>query len=178
VQRIAAALALLALFSTPSACSRRSTSSAGSGTSAELSERAGRHDAALPVARIALRPAGGAEVSVQAELALTEAERELGLMNRTALDERAGMLFVYPAPRHLTFWMRNTLLPLDMIFITSEHRVLGVVENATPMTDDLRQVPGDAQFVLEVRGGFAARHRIAAGAEVEMPDLPPGQDGI
>jgi uncharacterized membrane protein (UPF0127 family) len=123
-----------------------------------------------------LRPDGATAVTVRAEVARTEAERERGLMHRTALDEAAGMIFVYPRPQHLTFWMRNTLLPLDMIFITGEHRVLGVVENATPMTDDVRAVHGDSQYVLEVRAGFASRHHVAPGTPVEMPDVQASDD--
>ena len=93
-------------------------------------------------------------------------------MFRQELDERAGMIFVFPRPQHQVFWMHNTYLPLDMIFITPERRVLGVVENATPMTDDPREVPGASLYVLEVRAGFAGRHHIAAGTPVELVNIP------
>ena len=78
--------------------------------------------------------------------------------------------------QQLRFWMRNTYLPLDMIFITRDHRVLGVVHNATPMTDDSRSVPGNSMYVLEVRAGFAARHHIEAGTPVELIEVPPASD--
>jgi uncharacterized membrane protein (UPF0127 family) len=64
--------------------------------------------------------------------------------------------------------MRNTYLPLDMIFIESDLRVLGVVENAEPMTDTSRSVPGQSQYVLEVNAGFAREHGIEAGAQLEV----------
>ncbi len=102
-----------------------------------------------------------------------EQGRARGLMFRRELDELAGMLFVFPAPENLRFWMHNTYLPLDMVFIRADRRVLGVVRNATPMTDDTRGVPGDSQYVLEVRAGFAERHQITDGTPVEFVNIPP-----
>lgn len=107
------------------------------------------------------------------EVQRTEAARQRGLMFRRQLDEMAGMVFVFPEPSHLTFWMHNTYLPLDMIFITQDRRVLGIVRNATPMTDDLREVPGESMYVLEVNAGFADRHHITAGTPVDLVNVPP-----
>jgi uncharacterized membrane protein (UPF0127 family) len=81
------------------------------------------------------------------------------------------MLFLFDRQEHLTFWMKNTLVPLDMIFITEAKRVLGVVENAEPLTTTQRQVPGASRFVLEVVAGFAARHGITAGTQVEFAHI-------
>lgn len=120
-----------------------------------------------------LRTAGQPPVAVRVEVQRNEAERERGLMFRRELDEMAGMIFVFPQPAHQTFWMRNTYLPLDMIFIGADRRVLGVVRNATPMTDDGREVEGDSLYVLEVRAGFADRHHIDAGTQVELVNVPP-----
>jgi uncharacterized membrane protein (UPF0127 family) len=94
-------------------------------------------------------------------------------MFRQQLDELRGMIFMFPAASQQVFWMHNTYLALDMIFITSDMRVLGVVRNATPMTDDERSVRGDSQYVLEVRAGFADRHHIDAGTPVEFANIPP-----
>lgn len=120
-----------------------------------------------------LEPPGAAPVEVEVEVARTPAQTHRGLMFRRELAPNAGMLFQFPRSRHLTFWMRSTLIRLDMIFITSDMRVLGVVENATPETDDLRSVEGDSQFVLEVNGGFAREHGIAAGTTVRFEAVPP-----
>src|SRR5262249_13212977 len=110
--------------------------------------------------------AEGGTLTIQAELADTPPARQRGLMFRTHIDDNQGMLFVFPSEDHLSFWMHNTLIPLDMIFIRADHAILGVVANATPETDSPRQVPGKSQFVLEVNGGLAQRLGIKAGENV------------
>jgi uncharacterized membrane protein (UPF0127 family) len=123
--------------------------------------------------RVVLRPAGHPAVTVPVEVARTHETRMRGLMNRRELAAASGMLFVFAQTEHQAFWMRNTFLPLDMIFIESNRRVLGVVRNATPMTDDSREVEGDSQYVLEVNAGFAARNHIDRGTVVEFVNIPP-----
>lgn len=120
-----------------------------------------------------LEPVGHPPIPVRVEVAITSAQTQRGLMFRRQMDADAGMLFLFARPRQMTFWMHNTYLPLDMIFITSDHRVLGVVENATPETDDPREVPGDSQFVLEVNAGYAREHDITAGTVVRFEHVPP-----
>jgi len=120
---------------------------------------------------VVLRPEGQPEVRVQVELARTSQERAQGLMFREHLDADAGMLFLYEGESVHRFWMRNTLIPLDMIFISADLRVAGVVEDAEPQTDTLRQVDKPSQFVLEVNGGFAAAHGITAGTPVEFRNI-------
>lgn len=123
-------------------------------------------------AAVILYPAaGGSPSRVAVELARTDAEWQRGLMFRQRLDEGRGMLFVGQAPEQRTFWMRNTLIPLDMIFITAELRVLGVVENATPLTDDPRSVPGLSLHVLEVPGGWSRKNGVGAGAQVQLENV-------
>ena len=114
---------------------------------------------------------GQEPASVRVELAATDSERERGLMYRRHMDADRGMLFLFDQTEHLRFWMHNTYLPLDMIFITSDMRVLGVVENATPQTDDSREVPGDSMYVLEVNAGFARSHGIASGSRVVFENV-------
>jgi uncharacterized membrane protein (UPF0127 family) len=117
---------------------------------------------------VVLRPPGRPEVRVRVEVARTPAERSRGLMFREQLEADAGMLFIYEEEGNLTFWMKNTLIPLDMIFISKELRVAGIVANAEPQTETLRSVDRPSQFVLEVNGGFAAENGISAGTEVEF----------
>lgn len=105
-------------------------------------------------------------VVVQAEVAATPETRQRGLMFRKGLGDHEGMIFLFPDESPLTFWMHNTLIPLDMIFIRADHTILGVVGNATPETETPRHVPGASQFVLEVSGGFAAAQGIKAGQTV------------
>ena len=92
-------------------------------------------------------------------------------MFREHLDADAGMLFVYEDESIRAFWMKNTLIPLDMIFISADHQVVGIVENAEPQTETVRQVDRPAQFVLEVNGGFAAAQGIAEGTPVEIRNV-------
>jgi len=120
---------------------------------------------------VVLRPAGRPEVSVRVEVARTAQEHATGLMFRESLDADAGMLFLYDNEGIKVFWMRNTLIPLDMIFISGDLRVAGVVENAEPQTDTPRQVGQPSQYVLEVNGGFAAAHGITAGTPVGLRNI-------
>ena len=100
---------------------------------------------------------------VKVEVADTMSARETGLMRRAHLDEDAGMLFVFPAPDYQTFWMKNTEIPLDMIFADDAGRVIGFIEDAKPYSEALLAVPGKSLYVLEVNGGWARRHGIKRG---------------
>jgi len=111
---------------------------------------------------------GAWKVPVAVELAVTPAEHERGLMYRERMDSDAGMLFISDSPRHQVFWMKNTLIPLDMIFIGADWRITGIVENAEPRTLSSREVPGDSQYVLEINGGLSARYGLHAGQAVHL----------
>ena len=112
-------------------------------------------------------------IVVNVEVAATNAKRELGLMYRRHLDEQAGMIFLFKQPQHLTFWMKNTLIPLDMIFADSDGRIVGIVENAAPLSESIDAVDGDSQYVLEVNGGFCKRHGIIAGDRLRFIGFVP-----
>lgn len=118
-------------------------------------------------------PNGAQRAEVQVELALTPAKRELGLMYRNHMDENDGMLFVFPASGRLRFWMKNTEIPLDMIFADSSGKIVGIVADAQPYS--LRSVGPDvdAKYVLEVNGGFCARHRVRAGDRMRFVNFQP-----
>jgi uncharacterized membrane protein (UPF0127 family) len=120
---------------------------------------------------VVLDPDGGEPVRVHVELARTDDEKQRGLMYRSRLDPDGGMLFLFDRETHQVFWMRNTYVPLDMIFISKDRRVVGVVEHAEPLTDTPRSVEGLSQYVLEVEGGFAAQHRIGGGTRVQFVDV-------
>lgn len=124
--------------------------------------------------RVTLSPPGGESVTVDVEVVDTPDSRQRGLMYRKQLAPDAGMLFLFERPEQHTFWMHNTLVPLDMIFITADWSVLGIVENATPLTDSPRSVSGESQYVLEVNAGFSRRHGLAAGTSVHYA---PASDG-
>jgi uncharacterized membrane protein (UPF0127 family) len=108
------------------------------------------------------------EITVSAEVVATPDTIERGLMYRAHLPPDDGMLFLMGAERQQVFWMHNTLIPLDMIFIGKDMKVAGVVANAAPQTDDRRSVDALSLYVLEVNGGWAAAHGVAAGAAVRF----------
>lgn len=125
----------------------------------------------LGEAEVVLEPAAGDPVTVRVEVAATPALQRRGLMFRRTLAPDAGMLFVFDEPEVQYFWMRNTYLRLDMIFIGADRRVVGLVENAQPLTDDERAIDAESQYVLEVHGGFAAAHGIVPGTPVRFVGL-------
>lgn len=106
------------------------------------------------------------------ELADDPNERAVGLMNRESLPTSAGMIFIYEKPQQVAFWMKNTLIPLDMIFVDATGRVVKVHENAVP--EDLTTIPseGDVLAVLEINGGLASAIGIEAGAELRHESMP------
>jgi hypothetical protein len=103
------------------------------------------------------------------ELATNDAERERGLMYRKELPEGRGMLFDFQHDRPVAFWMRNTYIPLDMIFIRGDGRILSIAENTQPLSDALVPSGGPVRAVLEVIGGTARKLGIAPGDRVESP---------
>jgi uncharacterized membrane protein (UPF0127 family) len=123
-------------------------------------------DAGDSVFRIPVSIGAGESVVFQAEIADTPEERSKGLMFREHMGDREGMLFLFPQSSQQSFWMRNTLIPLDMIFIQSDRTILGIVENATPKTETPRRVQGESQFVLEINGGLSKTLGLAAGQTV------------
>jgi uncharacterized membrane protein (UPF0127 family) len=103
------------------------------------------------------------------EIAATPAEKARGLMHRAEMPRGAGMLFVYDRPQSVSFWMKNTLIPLDMIFADARGVVRHVHHNAIP--GDLTPIPGgdDILAVLEINGGLARRYGIEAGTVLRHP---------
>ena len=100
------------------------------------------------------------------ELATNDAERERGLMFRKELPDGRGMLFDFQHERPVAFWMHNTYIPLDMIFIRADGRILSIAENTKPQSDDLVPSGGPVRAVLEVIGGTARKLGIAPGDRV------------
>lgn len=125
--------------------------------------------------RVDIRGAGGAMARFTVELADDEAERAQGLMFREKMAADAGMLFVYPQPQRAVFWMKNTLLPLDMIFVGENGKVLSVHSGAIPLDETPIDGGPGVQYVLEVNSGVAAAQGIAPGAELRHPAIDPAR---
>ncbi len=114
-------------------------------------------------------PFGQAAFSV--EIADTDAERALGLMHRESMPRFSGMLFVFDAPQRAVFWMENTLIGLDMLFIDAQGVVQTIHENAVPL--DRTGIDGGSgiQYVLEINGGMADRLNLLPGTELRHPAI-------
>lgn len=122
----------------------------------------------LPRAQVILTDAFGGKHPVDVEVAATEASRTRGLMWRTELPGGKGMLFVFPSSWVQSFWMRNTLIPLDLLFIEEDGTVVGIVPNAEPRTLTSRTVGKPSKYVLEVPGGWTEQKGIQPGSKVEF----------
>jgi uncharacterized membrane protein (UPF0127 family) len=127
-----------------------------------------------PVAVIHTQTSGPVEVTL--ELARTPEEQQRGLMYRTSLADGHGMLFLFDHDTDHRFWMKNTLIPLDMIFIARDGdaagRIVGIRAEATPQSLAQVGVGKPSRWVLEVPGGWAEAHGVAPGDRVELRGLP------
>lgn len=121
-----------------------------------------------------LRTPTGAEIRFSTEIADDAAERAQGLMRRPSMAQSASMLFVYPDPRQAMFWMKDTLIPLDIIFADQGGEVLRVHPMARPLDETSIDGGEDVKFVLEINGGLAARLGIVAGTMLMHPAIEQG----
>ncbi|WP_146636266.1 DUF192 domain-containing protein [Nioella nitratireducens] len=133
---------------------------------------AGAANAACSDSRLELRGDWGT-ARFRVEIADDPQERATGLMNREQMSPAAGMLFVYETPQRVAFWMRNTLIPLDMVFMDETGVVRRVHDNAVPL--DETPIPGgnDIQYVLEINGGMAEQIGIDVGSQMRHPVIAP-----
>ena len=119
-------------------------------------------------ARVTLTTPTG-PISVSGPLRVTDDERQLGLMFRKErLTDAEGMLFAMDDDSDHSFWMKNTFIPLDMVFIDKDGVVAGVLTDVSPLTETSRHVGKPSRYVLELDGGFCARHGVAAGTKAEL----------
>ncbi|WP_250954224.1 DUF192 domain-containing protein [Rhizobium sp. CG5] len=116
--------------------------------------------------QLTILTASGSRHAFTVERAITPAEREVGLMHRTELGADRGMLFDFGTPRTVMMWMKNTPLPLDMLFIDDTGLVIRVESRTTPFSENIIASGGVVRFVLEINGGRAEALGIAAGDQV------------
>ena len=119
---------------------------------------------------VCLATAAGTRVCIGVEVARTPEERRIGLMFRKTLPERRGMLFIADTDGPQSFTMHNTIIALDMLFISRDLRVVGIVENARPLTEGPYRCDRPSRYVLEVQAGFCRRYGIVPGAGVVFSD--------
>lgn len=126
----------------------------------------------LPLSSLTIATGDGRRLRFKVEVAVTAREQQTGLMFRPSMPADNGMLFTYKQPQTLGVWMENTYLPLDLIFIGVDHRIVGITANAQPLTRDVRWSPGPVIAFLELNGGRAAALKLRVGDRVEHPGLP------
>jgi uncharacterized membrane protein (UPF0127 family) len=102
-------------------------------------------------------------VIVQVEVADTDSEQEYGLMNRTSMAPYHGMLFVFNDEETRSFWMKDTLISLDMVFLDSSGLIVDINKNATPLSEIVFTAKSPSKYVVEVNGGFCDLHGIRVG---------------
>ena len=120
-------------------------------------------------APLAIRTADGHVRDFTVEVASSEEQRETGLMDRPSMPLDHGMLFDFGADRAVAMWMKDTLIPLDMLFIDRAGKIVGIRMRAVPQSKEIIGSPGPVRAVLEVNGGTAERLGIAVGDRVEFP---------
>jgi uncharacterized membrane protein (UPF0127 family) len=126
---------------------------------------------ALPPARVTLPDAFGGKHVVEVEVCADDVSRTRGMMWRRELAAGKGMIFVFATEQVHSFWMRNTLIPLDMIFITRDLKIAGIVSNAEPKTTTSRTVGKPSLYVLEVPGGWSEKVGLKVGGAVQLEGL-------
>lgn len=120
--------------------------------------------------RVVLHTAEG-DVPVTVEVAATPSQQSVGLMYRKELGANAGMLFVFDTTVEHPFWMKNTVLALDMIFLGDDRTVVGIVKDAVPFTTTSRTVGVPSRYVLEVNAGFSDTHHVKTGDRVTFENV-------
>lgn len=120
----------------------------------------------VPTVRILSGASGDELAEFQVEIADEPAEQARGLMYRQELGKNQGMLFIFPTDRQGSFWMKNTLISLDIIFITDDKKILNIVAEAEPQTTTPRSPAGVYRYVLEINGGLSETLGLAPGDQV------------
>ncbi len=141
---------------------------AGAGTPAaqESAKPAVHPVSGLPVIPVTITGAGKAHV-FRTELAQTGPQQAKGLMFRTTLGDDEAMIFLRDPPDYASFWMRNTVIPLDIIFIGLDHKIMNIAANAVPYDEKPRPAAGLTAAVFEINGGLAAKLGIKPGDKVD-----------
>lgn len=109
---------------------------------------------------------GNTKAKIDIQIANTDFDRQLGLMFRKSMSENQGMLFEFPQESVQSFWMRNTYISLDMIFVNTDKKIITIHKNTKILSDQSYQSTGPAKYVIEVDAGFSSRFDIKVGDSV------------
>jgi uncharacterized membrane protein (UPF0127 family) len=148
------------------ACNKAPAADHRDGTSNTASGAVPSQPVQMP--KVFVTGADGKELAVEVEVVRKPAELSRGLMYRRHLAPERGMLFIMPDESIQSFWMKNTYISLDIIFIGSDMTVAGIAENAQPQTLDHQMVDKPSRYVLEVNAGWSKKHGVGAGSKVRF----------
>ena len=168
---VTALILLLASLLFVAGCGGEAKGGSSAGSAPETTVSSGTTAASAPdgTATVALIPSdGGERVELQVEIADDGRERRRGLMERTELAENAGMLFVFEREKTLSFWMKNTLIPLSVAYIDADGRIVDI-QDMEPLDTTSHPSAEPAQYALEVNQGFYEEHGIEVGDMAELP---------
>lgn len=131
----------------------------------------------LPEIRAILETPSGAEIDLTLETAKTNAERAKGLMFRKHLEDKKGMIFLFNQEIDHHFWMKNTYISLDLLYLDSNLKVVGIVEKLTPLSEESRGVGVPNKYVVELPAGNVAKYGIKVGSVLKINgELPQAED--
>ena len=151
-------------------CDDGSTDSAATPTERRAEASAAERSGGAELRTVTIGASSGEKVEVRVEIADSDSERARGLMHRTALAENRGMLFVFRSEERLSFWMKDTLIPLSIAFMDSEGRIVDI-QDMKPLDDDPPSYVSarPARYALEVNQGFFEERGVEVGDRAELP---------
>ncbi len=139
-------------------------------TACSISKSASELPKETPLPKVIINTQSGNQFEFKVELAKTAHEHAVGLMHRQNLPSDQGMLFIFHDEALRSFWMKNTLISLDMLFIAASGQIVGIVHEAEPLTLDSRSVKAKSRYVLEINGGLCQKLGIAKGDFVVLKE--------
>jgi uncharacterized protein len=166
-------LLLVALLFVSGCSGGEKDESSSEGASEEAAQETTADAVPDETAIVGINTARGERVEVRVEIADEETEQKRGLMERTALAEDAGMLFVFPGERPLSFWMKDTLIPLSIAYIDGDGGIVDI-QDMQPLDESPHPSAAPAQYALEVNQGFFAERGVQVGDEADLPVSTPG----
>ena len=114
------------------------------------------------------KPDGTKVIHINIEIADDDSQRQQGLMNRSFMNNDQGMLFIFDKEDRQAFWMRNTILPLDIIYVNAKKEIVSIAENAEPFSEQSLPSKGPSIYVVEVNAGFCVQYGITAGCKIDF----------
>lgn len=115
-----------------------------------------------------VNPAGEAITKIDIEIADDDYQTQKGLMYRRSMKSNQGMLFIFPDEEERSFWMKNTYLPLDILYVNANKEIVSITENASPQSTESIWSKLPAKYVVEVNAGFVAQYRIKEGDQIQF----------